>query len=178
MRRIIILDASAFIVGYEASDIDEEHYTVPSVQEELRSNGFHKLRLEIAQRSGRVRVLSPDGQYLEKVEAKAAELGEAGSLSSTDKELLALGLQLRSEGNSPIIASDDYSVQNVADHLDLGYRSLATRGIKQRFDWGIYCPGCKKKFDEPQPRNICPICGTELKRRPIRKEPTRRQDGP
>jgi UPF0271 protein len=172
LKHIIILDTSALIAGYDTSNRNL-HYTVSSVQEELTRNGFKRLRLDLAKRAGKLRVLNPDCRYLKEVEVKATELGEAGSLSTVDKELLALGVQLMAEGNRPIIVSDDYSIQNVADHLDLGYRSLATMGIKRRFEWGVYCPGCRRKFDDPQEMNICPICGTELKRRPIRKRPTK-----
>jgi len=174
LRRIIILDTSAFIAGYDISNRNLKHYTVPSVQEEFTRDEFARLRLDLAKRTGKLTVLNPDCRYLKEVEAKAIELGEAGSLSRVDKELLALGVQLQAAGNRPIIISDDYSIQNVADHLELDYRSLATMGIKRRFDWGVYCPGCMKRFDDNQTIKICPICGTDLRRRPTRKEPTKR----
>lgn len=175
MRLTVLLDTSAFIMGYEASDVDEEHYTVPAVREELRRGDLPKLRLDTARRTGRLKVLSPEDRYVAEVEAAAAELGETGVLSTTDRELLALGLQLRAEGKNPIVVSDDYSVQNVADRLGLRYRSLATPGIKRRFDWIIYCPGCRRSFSRPQPGGVCPICGTELRRKPIRKRPAERR---
>ena len=170
------MDTSALIAGYDALNSNLKHYTVPSVQEELTREGLTRLRLDLAKRTGKLTVLNPDCRYFKKVEAKAIKLGEAGKLSTVDKKLLALGVQLQAEGNIPIILSDDYSIQNVAEYLGLGYKSLATIGIKRRFDWVVYCPGCRRRFDDPQTMNVCPICGTDLKRRPTQKRPTKREN--
>jgi len=167
----ILLDTSAFLMGYEASDVDETHYTVPAVRAELRRRNLPRLRLDMALRTGGLRLLSPHHIYVTEVETAAAELGEAGVLSPADRELLALGLQLRAEGKHPVVVSDDYSIQNVADSLGLGYRGLATAGIRRRFNWVIYCPGCRKTFSGPQPGGLCPVCGTALRRKPARKTP-------
>ncbi|MGD2201261.1 MAG: hypothetical protein PVJ38_06505, partial [Candidatus Bathyarchaeota archaeon] len=94
------------------------------------------------------------------------ELGEERALSKADVQVLALGLQLKAAGATPIIVSDDYAVQNVADRLNIEFKGLTTTGIKRRYRWITYCPGCKKTFHEPEGGNSCPVCGTELKRRP------------
>ena len=171
MGRAILLDTTAFIIGYEASDVDVEHYTVPAVREELRKGGLPQLRLETAMRTGRLKVVSPESRYVSEAEAVAAALGEVDVLSHTDRELLALGLQLMAEGKNPVVVSDDYSIQNVADRLGLRYTSLTTHGIKRRFDWVIYCPGCRRAFSRIQPGGICPACGTALRRKPVKKRP-------
>ncbi len=171
LGRVVLLDTSAFIMGYEACDVDAEHYTVPAVREELRKGSFPRLRLDTAFRTRKLKILSPENLYVAEVETAAVELGEMGALSYADRELLALGLQLRAEGKNPIVVSDDYSVQNLADRLGFRYRSLATPGIKRRFEWSIYCPGCRRDFRRPQPGGFCPICGTTLKRKPVRKRP-------
>ncbi len=168
---VLLLDTSAFMMGYEATDVNAEHYTVLSVHEELREGDLTELRFNNAVRKGRLKVMTPDPEYLSEVRSVTLEMGEAGVLSATDEQLLALGVQLKSESSAPIIVSDDYSVQNVANRLGLGFRSLATPGIRRRFEWVIYCPGCYKIFSAPQPGKVCPMCGTELKRRPGRKRP-------
>lgn len=175
--RVVLLDTSAFIMGYEPSDVDAEQYTVPTVREELRRESLPRLRLDTALQTGRLRLLSPTPRYMAETEAAASELGETAALSPADRELLALGLQLRSGGKSPVIVSDDYAVQNVADHLGLGYRGLATPGIKQRFNWFIYCPGCHRVFPTLPPGGVCPICGSAVKRKPGRKRPARGRVG-
>ncbi|MFB0558030.1 MAG: NOB1 family endonuclease [Candidatus Bathyarchaeia archaeon] len=167
---VLLLDTSAFILGYDLTDADDELYTVPSVREELREGELARLRFESAVRNGRLKLVKPDSGYLIEVEVTIEEMGEASALSETDSQILALGIQLKSDGLEPIVISDDYSVQNVANRLGLGFKSLATIGIRQQFEWVIYCPGCHRVFREPQPEGLCPICGTELKRRPGKKK--------
>ncbi|UCH57080.1 MAG: hypothetical protein JSV18_07020 [Candidatus Bathyarchaeota archaeon] len=176
-RRVLLLDTSAFIAGYGAGVVGEEHYTVPAVRDELREGGLPRIRFENAVQAGSLKLLSPDPQSLEELKWVARELGEEGSLSEVDLQLLALGLSLKYKGLDPIIVSDDYSIQNVADRLELGFRSLATAGIKERFHWVIYCPGCRRAFQTIQEGNICPVCGTTLKMKPGTKKRLDRAKG-
>ena len=162
--RRVVLDTSAFIQGYNLSS-DEDYYTVPEVLGEIREE-LCIMRYEGAKASGKLKETRPDTIWVKEIEYKTKSTGEAHKLSTTDKQLLALGLQLKSSGEAPTIISDDYSVQNMASRLGLHFASQATRGIKRVLDWSIYCPGCRRGFDSPQEDNICPICGTELKRKP------------
>ena len=164
--RHVILDTSAFIQGYNLST-DEEYYTVPEVLGEIREE-LGRLRYEGARGSGRLREISPEEPWVEEIEEKARASGENHKLSATDKRLLALGLQLKAGGREPTVVSDDYSVQNMASRLGFRFVSQATRGIKKVLTWTIYCPGCRRAFDSPQEDDVCPVCGTELKRKPRR----------
>jgi UPF0271 protein len=165
-HRVLLLDTSAFIQGYGATDTDSEHFSVPAVRAELREGSLHRLRFDNAARNGYLKILTPSPWSLERLDEVVKEMGEKGILSNADTQLLALGLLLQSEGMSPTVVSDDYAVQNVANSLGLGFRSLATPGIKQRFEWIIYCPGCRRSYESPQRDNVCPVCGTKLKRKP------------
>jgi UPF0271 protein len=164
--RIVVLDTSAFIQGYNLSS-DEDYYTVPEVLGEIREE-LGIMRYDGAKASGKLKETRPDAMWIKEIDDKAKSSGEAHKLSLTDKQLLALGLQLKSSGEVPTIISDDYSVQNMASRLGLRFASQATRGIKRVLDWSIYCPGCKRSFNSPQENNVCPVCGTELKRKPKR----------
>jgi rRNA maturation endonuclease Nob1 len=62
--RVLLLDASAFIAGYEASDIDAEQYTVPSVREELNQESFPRIRFDNAVRNKRLKILNPNDEYV------------------------------------------------------------------------------------------------------------------
>lgn len=170
----LILDSSAFIQGLASPN--EVTYTVPLVVEELR-DGFIVARLRSMETTGRLKVVEPEGRYLGFVEDESLRMGESRALSATDKQVLALGLQLMDNELEPVIVSDDYSVQNMADALGLGYRGLATPGIKRQFTWTLYCPGCRREYAEPQPDDVCPVCGTGLKRRPSRKRGVTRRGG-
>ncbi len=167
-----MLDTSAFIMGFDILEV--ESYTVPQVRDELKRGEYNKLRFENAVRNGWLKVVNPELEHVEEVRSAIAEMGEVGVLSESDSQLLALGLQLRAEGQEPVIVSDDYSVQNISSRLGMGFRSLATSGISREFEWVVYCPGCHRTYAEPQPESVCPICGTELKRKPGRKRPIKK----
>ncbi len=173
MKPVIVLDTSAFIAGYEVSS-DGENYTTPSVKGELEESGLPHLRLEAAIETGRIKIMEPEERYLNQVRVIAAELGEIGELSEADIDVLSLGLQFKDLGRRPLIISDDYSLQNIAEMIGLDYRSMTTQGIKRRIRWEIYCPGCREVFQNLRPNALCPICGTRLKRRPVEKESIRR----
>lgn len=136
-------------------------------------SGVSKIRLISSLEGDRIQVQMPEERFLREVEASALELGEASALSDADKELLALALQLKPVGQVELV-SDDYSVQNMAEALGIGYRGLTTRGIQQRFKWLLYCPGCHRVFDRPPIDGLCPHCGSEIKRKPVETHPLRR----
>ncbi|MCJ7574441.1 hypothetical protein MUO93_09295, partial [Candidatus Bathyarchaeota archaeon] len=78
--KAIILDASAFIQGYESSKSDVIHYTVPAVKEELRDE-ITLLRYESSVSSGKLREVQPEPAYAKRLEGVAQEMGEAHKLS-------------------------------------------------------------------------------------------------
>jgi UPF0271 protein len=164
--KVLVLDTSAFIAGYGAPGSDEALYTVPAVKGEVREGGLQRFRLENAERTGVLRVLEPGEKHRKEVQRVLVEMGETGVLSEADTQLLSLGLQLKNEGKNTVIVSDDYAVQNIADRLGLGIKSLVTQGIKRRYRWITYCPGCRRGFQDPPADRVCPVCGTRLKRRP------------
>jgi rRNA maturation endonuclease Nob1 len=72
----------------------------------------------------------PSQKFLDNVKASASELGDSFRLSVADLQLLALASELKAEGFTPQLVSDDYSVQNVATQSDIDFFALATFGIK------------------------------------------------
>ncbi|MEM3061768.1 MAG: nucleic acid-binding protein, partial [Candidatus Bathyarchaeia archaeon] len=105
---------------------------------------------------------------------KSIKLGEKLVLSEADLEILALAFDLKLKGESPVIVSDDYSIQNMAESLGLKYSSLATFGISHKFEWILYCPACFKKYPQSYSSKVCAICGTALKRKVLRKKSLKR----
>jgi len=86
-----------------------------------------------------------------------------------------VAVELKQKGFSPTIVSDDYSIQNVADQLKLEYTSLSNLGIRYRFHWLHYCPACHRKYPPSTSNKTCNICGTLLRRRPLKKAWTRKR---
>jgi UPF0271 protein len=175
-KKTIILDTSALLAGFDPFSMSEEQYSVPMVRAEIAENSISGVRFKTAEESGKIRVETPDKSLLEKVKAAASTVGDSFFLSDTDIQVLALALQLKMQGYLPLIATDDYSIQNVANQMGIEFASLATFGIRRRLQWMRYCPACHKKYPADYKFARCEVCGTELKRKPYRKEFINRQD--
>jgi UPF0271 protein len=170
-KRIIVLDTSAFVVGFDPFSISDDQITVPMVEEEIRANSMSWIRFRTAVESGKLKVKTPSEEFLDKVKASATTIGDSFFLSETDLQLLALALELRTSGYRPLIVTDDYSIQNVAKQIGIEFASLATFGIRRLLKWVRYCPACHKKYPANYRFKKCAVCGTELKRKPERNLP-------
>ena len=167
-KRVVVLDTSAFVAGFDSFSFGEEQFTVPKVDEEIRRNSMVKMRLEIAIESGKLKVKTPAQEFSTKTEVSANKIGDSFKLSETDKQLLALALEFKDDGYEVQIVTDDYSIQNVAVQMGIEFLSLATLGIKRLLEWVRYCPACYKEYPADSKFRECLVCGTELKRKPIR----------
>jgi len=157
------------VVGLDPSFISEPQYTVPMVREEIIEGTMPWVRFKTAIESGKLKVRKPDVTFLERVKATATTAGETYVLSETDIQVLALALQLKMNGYSPLIATDDYSIQNVANLMGIEFTSLATFGIRFQLKWVRYCPACHRKYPADYKSKKCKVCGTQLKRKPLNK---------
>ncbi|MEM2901515.1 MAG: hypothetical protein QXO32_02120 [Candidatus Bathyarchaeia archaeon] len=166
-KKVMVLDSTSLIMGLNPQTAQAKAYTTPSILGELRSGELSKLRVESSIASGAMYVRTPTLRFKRRIEEVCMSLGEQAELSEADKDLLALAEELNAEGLEPIIITDDFAVQNVAEYLNLEYRSLATKGISKLLGWAIYCPACHRKLDNPTLK-ICETCGTRLKRKPIK----------
>ncbi len=166
-------------MGYNPLTIKDEQYTAPSVVAELRPETTPHIRLKSALETGKLKIHTPSPNTLKNVEAAARKTGDTTTLSKTDKEVLAVALEL-SQNNllSPTLISDDYALQNVADLLKLKYTPLETHGIRHRFKWTLYCPACKQKYPPNTSQKICGTCGTPLKRKVQKKYPKEKRTDP
>lgn len=143
--------------------------TAPQVEQELRTNTMNFLRFRTAVESKRLKIKLPPDTFLEAAEKSAASVGDSFLLSETDMNILALALEIKASGNTPKIISDDYSIQNVATQLGIEFASLATFGIRRLLKWVRYCPACHKEYSVNYRSDECDICGTTLKRKPMKK---------
>ncbi len=168
-RRTLILDTCCFITGYNPLVVVEEQLSVPSVLEELRTGTMGLARFQTAEEVGKLRISSPSKEFMDRLKTCSSSMGETGSLSQADLEVLALALQLKELGGNPVIVSDDYGVQNVAEKIGVQYISLAVLGIKYCFHWVPYCPACHRRFEVTYQSKDCPVCGTALSRRVLSK---------
>lgn len=167
-----ILDTCAFISGLNAT-YKGKFYSVPSVIEELPQSSMARLRLLTSVESGHLTIMSSSKKFNDEVIKTSKELGEIGALSKADLQVIALALELETKGLDPIIITDDYAIQNMAEHLGISYSSLATFGITYEFIWETYCTACYKVYEQDCKSIFCQICGTKLKRKVISKQARR-----
>ncbi len=165
-KRVMVLDTSAFIGGFDPFSIGEEQVAPPLVEEEIRRNSMRTVRFSTAVESGRIRIIEPTLETIDEVKASATSAGDSFYLSKTDLQVLALALEFKRRGYDPQIVTDDYSIQNIAKKLDLRFVSMITFGIRRFLTWIRYCPACHKKYPANHKGTVCEICGTELKRKP------------
>ena len=169
MQKTLVLDTSAFIAGFDPLAVPEKQYTVPEVKNELNSGSMPWTRFNAAIESGKILILQPKDSFFQKVLEASKKVGDMRNLSEADLQVLALALELKSSNMEPLIVTDDYSIQNVANKIGVNFASLVTFGIKLRFKWILYCPACYHKFPPDYEFADCEVCGTKLKRKPKKK---------
>ena len=153
----IVLDATAIRSGMMLSG-EFEWFITPSVKAEV-SRGKQSRDLDLLAGIS-IEIKEPSSESGKVVKEAAEKTGDIGRVSSTDIDILALALDING-----IILTDDYSVQNLAKHLGIDYKSSVERGIKKEFKWHWRCRGCGRYFDVE--KVDCPICGSDL--RSVRK---------
>jgi len=175
-ERVLVLDASALIAGFDPLSVDDMQYSVPEVRRELVSNSLPWVRFNTAVEGGRLKVGVPTDRSLRRVREASKRVGDVLFLSDADMRVLALALELKDDGYNPQIVTDDYSIQNVADQLGIEFAPLMTFGIRFRLEWIIYCPACHRKYPSDYRFKSCEVCGTELRRKPLRKKAVRKSE--
>lgn len=163
-----MLDTSAFLAGFDPFSVSEDQFTATKVEDEIRVNSMSWMRFKAAVENGKVKIKTPSEEHWNKVKAAANKVGDAFFLSETDLQILALASELKEEGHTPQIVTDDYSIQNVATQIGIEFISLATFGISRLLEWIRYCPACHRKYPADYNSATCEVCGTDLKRKPRR----------
>ena len=154
-----IADSAVFIMGFPVEST--LLITVPSVVNELKSSEAAS-RFELA-RDGGARVEMPQPDMIDEVRKMAEHTRDLEELSITDIDILAKALERKSDAT---LLTDDYAVQNVAVMLGVDVKPVVQKKIRDILVWEKQCVGCRKRFDEG---DICPICGSALKKRRKRK---------
>jgi UPF0271 protein len=147
----VVLDTSA-LFGLEQIPPDWEAFVTEGVLAELEKYNDRRAENLLPM----IKVSQATSLSLSKVREVAKGTGDSSRLSKTDIELLALALELKA-----IMATDDYSIQNLASVLGVEFRPMNMKGITKVVRWNYLCTGCGKVFKEPQPD--CPVCGSALR---------------
>jgi len=151
-----VLDATSFYAGIPFSS-QEQSFTTPLVFEEIKHIKKSHDAVQILIDLDRLRIIEPEQENTNFVLEKAKNTGDLSELSKEDISVLALCVQLKGE-----LVTDDYTVSNVAKHLNLKVIPIMTKGISKILDSAYICPACNKIYEKI---SNCPICGSKLKKK-------------
>jgi endoribonuclease Nob1 len=146
-----VLDASFFFGDFPA---EGDTFTAPSVIEELKDirakGNFEKWCAR------GLRVQSPTEESKKRVISAAGTTKDITVISGTDRDLLALALDL-----GAALYTDDFAIQNVALVLRVNTVPILQRKAR-RVHWKYRCSGCGRYADHD---GECPVCGAAIKRK-------------
>ncbi|MGP3667146.1 MAG: NOB1 family endonuclease [Candidatus Bathyarchaeota archaeon] len=168
-EKVLVLDTPAFITGLNLLNICLPLYTTPNIIKELKSF-WVKVKCLTVLDLKKLKVILPKEGFLKKVFEASKETGDKQKLSEADLSILALALELKAGGFDPAIVTDDFSVQNVAQHLNIECIPVIHDKIKFYIKWAWYCPACRSLFPSKEGLKSCPICGTQLKRKAVKTQ--------
>lgn len=151
-----VLDATSFYAGIPFSS-QEQSFTTPLVFEEIKHIKKSHDAVQTLIDLDRLKIIEPDQENINFILTKAKNTGDFYDLSKEDVSVLALCVQLNAE-----LITDDYTVSNVAKHLNLKVIPIMTKGISKILDSVYFCPACDKIF---QKISNCTICGSKLKKK-------------
>ncbi len=155
-----VLDATAFYAGIPFASNDS-FMTTSMVFEEIHHIKKKQGALEMLQQTGRLQIRDPSEDYITTVKETAVKTGDIITISKQDMSIIALALENKIE-----LITDDFAVTNVARQLKIQTSSLMTQGIGIVGKWINYCSMCGKEFLKEKE---CPICGSKLNRKLIKK---------
>ena len=155
-----ILDATAFYVGIPFASNDS-FMTTSSVYDEIEHIKTKQGVLEMLQQTNRLQIRNPNNESISIVKDTANKTGDSVTISEQDISIIALALENKME-----LITDDFAVTNVARQLKIQTSSLMTQGISTVGKWISYCSMCGKEFSKEKE---CPICGSRLNRKLIKK---------
>ncbi len=148
-----VLDTSALLSGRDFL-IEHEWYTSPKVVDEIKHGRMHRKLNYLLEVS--LKVLMPKNESIQLIKKGAERTGDIGRLSSADIEILALAKEMNAT-----LLTDDYSIQNLAEELNIDYKGIDMEEIKKKIYWRYRCKGCGKYWEELH--KTCPICGSRLR---------------
>jgi len=154
------LDATAFYAGIPFTSNDS-FMTTSAVYEEIQHIKTKQGALEMLQQTNRLQIRDPDKEFISIVKDTANKTGDITTISEQDISIISLALENKIE-----LITDDFAVTNIARQLKIQTISLMTNGINIIGKWISYCSMCGKEFSK---QKECPICGSKLNRKLIKK---------
>ena len=165
MEICYVLDASAIINGFKINS--NNNYTVPEITSEIKDLKS-KLTFDMLIEEGNLIIQDVPNKYISSVNDVISMSGDILRLSMPDIKLISLACMLQDEGKNVKVISDDYTIQNTLNIMEIPYSGVMTEGIKGIYNWKKVCEGCKKEYDDDYPFDDCEICGSRIFKKRIR----------
>ncbi len=172
-QSVYIIDSSAVLSGKPFYHQIDRFTTTPLIADEFSPGGRDYEIFQFIKQKGLI-IQSPDEDIFKFVRSVAKKQGEISRLSDADCELLALAMQIKKKGEyHPVLITDDYAIQNMAELLGLDFQSVGQRRITKTFKWQSRCRGCGR-IEEPG-RKTCSVCGSPIVQVVQKKESVKKQ---
>ena len=166
MPRTYVLDTGVLVSTWTDKNVDAIFITTPSIIAEVR-NRLSRFRAETLFLLEKMTERTPNEEDIKRVESVSTLAGDKAVLSQSDIELIALALSITREEIDTTLVSTDFAVLNTASHLGLNILD-PNKKFGQEITWGMRCPACNFKSKTPTRDNECPVCGTVMRRTPLR----------
>lgn len=160
--KIYILDASGLINGFYSKD--SLNLMTSSTVNEIKDINTEFL-LNNLMDEGILKIEDVDYANDDEINEVLLSSGDLMRLSSTDKDIVALSLKHKRDGDDVTTVTDDYSMQNALKLLNLKFKSVRTGGIKNTIQWKKLCKGCRKEYPSDTKLEECDICGSPIIRK-------------
>jgi len=166
MSPIFILDTGVLVSTWTEKNVNATFITTPNIIAEVR-NRLSRFRAESLFLLEKMTERTPNKEDIERVESASTSAGDKSVLSQNDIELIALALTINREQTDTTLVSTDFAVLNTASHLGLKILD-PNKKFGQEITWGLRCPACDFKSKSPTRDNECPVCGTVMRRTPLK----------
>jgi rRNA maturation endonuclease Nob1 len=168
MGRVFVVDAGALLSNWVQKQHNAKLLTTSGVSDELK-NRPSRQRTETLLSTGQLTIREPSEQAVDRVHEAAIKTGDRAVLSPNDIDVLALALEAKQTTPEVVLVSTDLALLNTARALGLLIEDPQSR-MKQEITWAMRCPACGHKVKGIPRDPSCPICGTEMRRYPLKKK--------
>ena len=171
---VLVFDTNIFLTGIDFNLIPNIIYTTSEVIDEINVSRYSEknrntlIKIYVGIENKKLIVKNPTQNYLEIVKKKSKLTGDLKSLSEVDFGIIALALELMQiKKHEVIVYTNDYSMENLCSELNINFKPLYKKGIKDQMNFEIYCPNCYSLYKAERLNTGCDLCGMKLKKRPI-----------
>lgn len=164
MRSSFILDTSAILSGILSKSFEGDLWITEEILSEIKQFELNML-VKAYIEAGILNIGYPSYGSVRRVISVATKLGEVPALSKADISILALSIDMLSQGKNVVVLTNDYSIQNVALELGIKYKSIGKQKISRKIMWIHYCQDCG--YSAKIISNLCPKCGSRNIKRTI-----------